>query len=52
MLPNEHLEKLKENYSFEIWESADDSHSTVRFCTSWATKEEAVASLIRDIEAL
>lgn len=52
VLPNEHLEKLKENYSFEIWESADDSHSTVRFCTSWATKEEAVVSLIRDIEAL
>lgn len=52
VLPNEHMEKLKDHYSFEFWEKVDDAHSAVRFCTSWATKEEAVDALLRDIEAL
>jgi len=52
ILPNEHLEKLKEKYSYGFWEAVDDSHSAVRFCTSWATKKEAVDALIADIEAL
>lgn len=52
ILPNDHIEKLRKNYSFAFWEAVDDTHSAVRFCTSWATKEEAVDALIRDIEAL
>lgn len=52
ILPNEHIEKLREKYSFEFWEAVDAAHSAVRFCTSWATREEAVNTLIRDIEAL
>ena len=52
ILPNEHVEKLKEKYSFAFWEAVGESHSAVRFCTSWATKEEAVEELLRDIEAL
>lgn len=52
ILPDVHIEKLKEKYSFEFWEKMDDSHSAVRFCTSWATREEAVDELIRDIKML
>lgn len=52
ILPDTHIEKLREKYSFELWEKMDDSHSAVRFCTSWATREEAVNELIRDIKAL
>ncbi len=52
ILPDEHVEKLKEKYSFELWEKMDDAHSAVRFCTSWATREEAVDELIQDIKAL
>lgn len=52
ILPNEHVEKLKEKYVFSFWEKADESHSVVRFCTSWATKAENVEELIKDIEAL
>lgn len=52
ILPDEHLEKLKEKYSFGFWEKMDESHSAVRFCTSWATKEENVEELIADIRAL
>lgn len=52
ILPNEHLEKLKDKYSYGFWEAVDDGHTAVRFCTSWATKEEAVDALIADLEAL
>ena len=52
ILPDEHVEILKEKYSFAIWEKMGDTHSALRFCTSWATKEESVDSLIKDIEAL
>ena len=52
ILPDEHLDKLKEKYAYGFWEKIDDAHSAVRFCTSWATREEAVEELIRDMEAL
>lgn len=52
IMPAQHIEKLKEKYSFAFWEEVDGEHSAVRFCTSWATREEAVEELIRDIEAL
>ena len=52
ILPDEHLDKLKEKYAYGFWEKIDDAHSAVRFCTSWATREEVVEELIRDIEAL
>lgn len=52
ILPNAHLEQLKEKYSFGFWEAMDEEHTAVRFCTSWATKEEAVDALITDLKAL
>lgn len=52
ILPDAHIEKLREKYGFAFWEKIDDTHSAVRFCTSWATSKEAVESLIVDIEKL
>lgn len=52
VMPDAHIDRLKEKYSFEFWEKTDDSHSAVRFCTSWATRTEAVDELIRDIGSL
>ena len=46
ILPDELLEKLSAEYVFEYQERIDDSHSAVRFCTSWATREEAIDSLL------
>ena len=46
------MEKLKETVSFGFGCKADDTHSIIRFCTSWATKEEDVKALVRVIEAL
>ena len=52
IIPDEDLEKLKDKYAWCLWSKVDETHSAVRFCTSWATKEEAVNELIADIEAL
>ena len=40
------LEELKENFGFCYQTRIDEKHSAVRFCTSWATKEEKVDALI------
>ena len=50
ILPNAVMEKLAEKYAFSFWTKVGDSHTAVRFCTSWATKEENVAELLADIE--
>lgn len=52
IMPNSQLEQLREKYSFEMWTKLDDEYSAVRFCTSWATKDEDVESLIVDMEQL
>lgn len=46
VLPNEEISRLSEQFAFSFWEKVDETHSAVRFCTSWATKEEAVERLI------
>lgn len=52
IIPKVQLEKLKKNFSFELWESLDEEYSAVRFCTSWATKDEDVTALIEAISDL
>ena len=52
ILPDEVLEKLKTKYSYTYQARMDDTHSAVRFCTSWATKEENVDMLLADIAAI
>lgn len=50
IVPNEKLEELKENYGYEYQMPYDENSSVVRFCTSWATKEENVLKLIEDMK--
>lgn len=52
ILPDEVAEELGKNYLFSIWQKVDAGHTAVRFCTSWATRPEAVDKLIETIEAL
>ena len=40
------LNELKENFGFCYQQRIDETHSAVRFCTSWATKEENIDQLI------
>ena len=49
VMPDSVLEKLSGSYGYSYQERVDDTHSAVRFCTSWATKEENVNSLIEDL---
>jgi threonine aldolase len=37
LVENELIPKMKEKVGFEVSGKADDDHSIVRFCTSWAT---------------
>lgn len=52
ILPDTLLEELGKKYQYSYERRIDDSHSAVRFCTSWATRAEAVEQLIADIRAL
>ena len=49
VLENDRMEELKKQVAFDFWEKADDTHTVVRFATSWATKEEDVKALIEII---
>ena len=50
IMPDALLEKLRKKYSFSYERRMDEAHSAIRFCTSWATREEAVDELINDIK--
>ena len=50
IMSNETLKKIKEKYQYCFWKEIDESHSAVRFCTSWATKLSNVQELIAEIE--
>lgn len=45
-LPNEIIDKLKENVSFELWGPRGEKESIVRFVTGWATTDEDIDRLI------
>ena len=46
ILDNRQKEELHRHATFETWAVIDESHSAVRFATSWATREEDVDALI------
>lgn len=46
VLEDAKLEELKKNFGFCYQQRVDETHSAVRFCTGWATKEENVDALI------
>lgn len=52
ILPDTVLAALGEKYVFCEQERVDESHRAVRFCTSWATREEAVDELCADLRLL
>ena len=48
---DEMLKKLNEDFAFSYWERVDETHSAVRICPSWATKEADVDALIAALKA-
>lgn len=49
VIPDAVLESWKDKYAFAYQCRVDESHSAVRFCTSWATRPEDVKALADDI---
>lgn len=45
-LTNERLDEITEKVRISVWEKPDDSHTVVRFATSWATTNEDIDALI------
>ena len=45
-LPNEVIDRLREEASFDYWGARGETHSIVRFVTSWSTTAEDVDRLI------
>ena len=52
ILPDAVFEKLKDDFAFEYQARVDDTHSAVRICTCWATKEENVEALLAALRGL
>ena len=52
IVPNEVLAKLDEKYSNCFWNKVGDTHTAVRYCTSWSSRDEDIDALISDIKAL
>lgn len=46
ILDNQKLEVLRKRVVFSFWEKADNSHTIVRFATSWATKKDDILQLL------
>lgn len=49
ILTNDKIERLSKKFIFSIQKRIDESHSAVRFVTSWATSDESVNALINEI---
>lgn len=45
IIDNNKLEELKKEVEFSFWEKYDETHSVVRFASSWSTADEEIAAL-------
>lgn len=52
ILPNSILDALSKRCTFSVQEKIDETHTAVRFCTSWATSKESIDYLCSVIEEL
>lgn len=52
ILTDSQIKALSQNYIFEYDKKIDDTHASVRFCTSFSTRQEEVDSLLADIRRL
>jgi len=52
IVPNELLAELDKKYSNCFWNPVGDTHTAVRYCTAWSSRDEDIDALIADIKAL
>ena len=48
----EQAEMLARDFIYENEDELEDGRKVIRFCTSWATKEEDAQALIKAVDAL
>ena len=46
-VPDEKIRELERDFSFELNAKVDETHTAVRFVTSWATSQETLEALVR-----
>lgn len=52
ILPDDAYRKLTGRYAMSFIAKPDATHTTVRFCTSWATQDADVQALLADLQTL
>ncbi len=52
VLTDEQMDAIGKTIRFSFWERLDDTHSVVRFATSWATRPEDIDALMAVLDAL
>lgn len=52
IFPNELIAKINQNYITSPERIIDARHTCIRFCTSWATKEEDVRKFVEDFKKM
>lgn len=52
ILENGVMERLQEDVGFDIWEPYDETHTVVRFATSYATRPEEIEALRKVLEKI
>lgn len=52
ILENELIAQLQKKYAFQVWEEIDQTHTAMRFVTSFATPKEQVEAFIYDLKKL
>ena len=52
IVPDDLLEKLRRKYAVTYMNRVDGTHSCIRLCTSWATREEDVRTFCADLKQL
>ncbi len=49
ILPDSLINEISHVYTYSFWEKTDDTHTAIRFCTNWATREIDTQRLARHI---
>ncbi len=50
IVENRKLEKLRSSFAWTHMEAVDESHTAIRLCTSWATREADVRALVAALQ--
>ena len=51
ILDNKEMEELQKKVTFSFWEKFDDTHSVVRFATTWSTTQEELDELEKILDS-